>query len=85
MTAAASQREVGVQEAKTHLSRLLQRVEAGERVVITRRGTPVAVLAAAPTEGPIELGWLRGQIKIDDDFDAPLADEHLWYREDVAG
>lgn len=36
--------EVGAFEAKTHLSELLQRVKAGDRVVITRRGVPVAVL-----------------------------------------
>ena len=36
--------EVGAFEAKTHLSRLLERVSRGERVTITRRGVPVAVL-----------------------------------------
>ncbi len=39
---------VGVHEAKTQLSDLLRRVEAGETVVITRRGMPVAELRAAP-------------------------------------
>jgi prevent-host-death family protein len=38
--------EVGAFEAKTHLSRLLERVEQGDRVVITRRGVPVAVLVS---------------------------------------
>jgi prevent-host-death family protein len=38
--------EVGAFEAKTHLSRLLDRVQAGDRVVITHRGRPVAVLVA---------------------------------------
>jgi prevent-host-death family protein len=37
--------EVGAYEAKTHLSELLERVSKGERIVITRHGTPVAVLA----------------------------------------
>jgi prevent-host-death family protein len=36
--------EVGAFEAKTHLSRLLEKVRRGERVTITRRGVPVAVL-----------------------------------------
>ena len=36
--------EVNIHEAKTHLSRLIERVMAGERVVIAKRGTPVAVL-----------------------------------------
>ena len=35
---------VGAYEAKTHLSRLLERVGKGERIVITKHGTPVAVL-----------------------------------------
>ncbi len=38
--------EVGAFEAKTHLSQLLDRVGRGERIVITRRGRPVAVLQA---------------------------------------
>lgn len=42
--------EVGVFEAKTHLSALLERVERGERVTITRRGTPVAVLVPPEAE-----------------------------------
>jgi len=37
--------EVGAYEAKTHLSELLDRVSKGERIVITKHGTPVAVLA----------------------------------------
>ncbi len=36
--------EVGAFEAKTHLSELLERVSRGDRVVITRRGVPVAVM-----------------------------------------
>lgn len=40
--------EVGAYEAKTHLSHLLDRVEGGERIVITRRGRPVAHLVPLP-------------------------------------
>jgi prevent-host-death family protein len=43
-------REIGAFEAKTHLSALLDAVEAGEEIVITRRGRPVARLA--PAQGP---------------------------------
>ena len=39
-------------EAKTHLSRLLDKVEAGERVTITRRGKPVAQLVPTDTAQP---------------------------------
>ena len=39
--------EVGAYEAKTHLSRLLERVASGERITITRHGVPVARLVPA--------------------------------------
>jgi prevent-host-death family protein len=40
--------EVGAYEAKTHLAELLDRVERGERIVITRHGRPVAHLVPVP-------------------------------------
>jgi prevent-host-death family protein len=43
-------KEVGVYEAKTHLARLLEEVERGETITITRHGKPVARLV--PVEGP---------------------------------
>ncbi|MGH3073323.1 MAG: type II toxin-antitoxin system Phd/YefM family antitoxin [Gaiellales bacterium] len=64
---------VNVHEAKTHLSRLLLRVELGERIVIARSGKPVAVLSPvdhAVTPRPRGLG--RGRIVIRPDFDEPL-------------
>lgn len=39
---------VGAYEAKTHLPKLLERVEAGETITITRHGRPIAVLTALP-------------------------------------
>jgi prevent-host-death family protein len=63
---------VGVHEAKTHLSRLLERVRAGEEIIIERRGEPVARLVAIGGDGPVELGGARGQVVVHDDFDAPL-------------
>lgn len=44
--------EIGAFQAKTHLAQLLTRVEKGDRVVITRRGKPVAMLV--PPEAPAE-------------------------------
>jgi prevent-host-death family protein len=44
----AEQREVGVYEAKTHLARLLDEVEQGESITITRHGKPVARLVPMP-------------------------------------
>ena len=52
--------EVGAFEAKTHLSRLLERVERGDRVVITRRGVPVAVLVSP---GEIDRGHVGDVVK----------------------
>lgn len=40
--------EIGVYEAKTHLAKLLERVEKGERFIITRHGRPVAELRPVP-------------------------------------
>lgn len=64
---------VNVHEAKTHLSRLLNRVAAGEEIVIAKAGKPIARLVPAfqpPEARP--LGAQRGRIEIADDFDAPL-------------
>ncbi len=67
---------VGVHEAKTHLSRLLERVEAGEEVVITRRGAAVArLIAAHPARR--RFGTDRGRFTVPDDFDAPLPEDVL--------
>ena len=70
--------EVNVHEAKTHLSRLLRRVAAGEEITISRAGTPVAKMTAvAPAHAERPLGALEGQIYIAEDFDAPLPDDLL--------
>lgn len=64
-----------VHRAKTHLSRLLRKAEAGEEVVITRHGSPVARLA--PVYGSRRVfGRDRGRYEVPEDFDAPL-DESL--------
>jgi prevent-host-death family protein len=62
-----------VHEAKTHLSRLLERVAAGEEIVIAKAGKPVARLATLkPQRQPRRPGSLAGKIWIADDFDRPL-------------
>lgn len=61
---------VNVHEAKTHLSRLLARVEAGESIVIARAGRPIAVLA--PVDGPRQRRPGNEKIVIGPDFDDPL-------------
>ncbi len=67
---------VGVHEAKTHLSRLLNRVALGEEVVITHRGEPVARLVPIPPTRR-RLGMDRGRVHIAENFDAPLPDDLL--------
>jgi len=65
--------EVNVHEAKTHLSRILERVTEGEEVIIMRSNIPIARLVpiqSAPKRR--ELGWARGEFTVPDDFDAPL-------------
>lgn len=65
-------------EAKTHLSRLLEDVAAGEEVVITRRGEAVASLVPARQPAAARrLGIDRGRFTVPEDFDAPLADDLL--------
>jgi prevent-host-death family protein len=70
-------KSVGVHEAKTHLSRLLEDVAAGEEVVITRRGEAVASLVAVRRSAARQFGTDRGRFVVPDDFDAPLPDELL--------
>ena len=64
---------VNVHEAKTHLSRLLERVERGDEIVIARAGKPVARLVPMePVERHRPIGKYKGQIWMSDDFDEPL-------------
>ena len=67
---------VGVHEAKTHLSRLLQSVAEGDEVEITNRGQVMARLVPPEREKPV-FGTDRGRIWVADDFDAPLPEEIL--------
>jgi prevent-host-death family protein len=70
--------EVNVYPAKTHLSRLIDMVNAGEEVVITRQGRPIPRLVAAQPAKPRKPGLLERQgYWIADDFDAPLPDDLL--------
>lgn len=60
-----------IQEAKAHLSKLIERVEAGEQIVIGKAGKPVAMLVPyVKRSNPLAvLGVWRGKGKIHDDFD----------------
>ncbi len=70
--------QVNIYEAKTHLSKLIDRAAAGHDVVIGRAGKPVARLTRL--EEPkkrLQFGILKGKVRIAPDFDAPLSDEIL--------
>ena len=69
---------VNVHEAKTHLSRLLERVAAGEEILISKAGKPMAKLTpiSKPQNNRVP-GLDKGMIQIPDDFDAPLPDDLL--------
>ena len=67
---------VSVHEAKTHLSRLLQQIAAGEDVIITRSGQPVARLVPIEETRPV-FGVDEGRFVVPDDFDDPLDEELL--------
>ncbi len=68
---------VNVHQAKTQLSRLLAQVEAGEEVIIARRGQPVARLVRCQLRGKRRFGAMKGQIVVDDSILEPLPEDEL--------
>jgi prevent-host-death family protein len=64
--------QVNVHDAKTHLSRLLERVEQGEEIIVARAGKPVAKLVPIKAPGKRPIGRDKGKIWMSDDFDEPL-------------
>ena len=73
---------VNMHEAKTRLSELVRLVEAGEKVVLARNGTPVAELVRAAAPKKRQGGQWKGKAWISPDFDAPMPElEKLFYGE----
>jgi prevent-host-death family protein len=75
--------EVNIHEAKTHLSRLLERVALGEEVIIAKAGKPVAKLVPLNTKPKKRiLGSAKGEFVVPDDFNDPLPKEieDLFYK-----
>jgi prevent-host-death family protein len=67
---------VNIHEAKTHLSRLIERVQAGEEIVIAKAGRPAARLV--PIEGagkPVKIGGLKSRVPVPDDFNTMFEKE----------
>ena len=69
---------VNIHEAKTHLSRLLQRAMAGEEIIIAKAGKPVARLTLLTSTSQRRVpGIDAGKVVISSDFDAPLDEFEL--------
>jgi prevent-host-death family protein len=69
-------KSVNIHEAKTHLSRLVERVQAGEEIVIAKAGRPAARLV--PLEGarkPVKVGGLKSRSPVPDDFNTMFEQE----------
>lgn len=66
-----------IHEAKTHLSRLIERAEAGETIIIAKAGVPKVRLSLVPSRTAPLPGRFAGEIHLSEDFDAPLPADEL--------
>ncbi|GHU37967.1 antitoxin [Betaproteobacteria bacterium] len=69
-----------IHEAKTHLSKLVEHAALGESFIIAKAGKPMVKVMALDTPEPAQkkrIGFLKGQVKVPDDFDTMCADEIL--------
>jgi len=70
--------QINIHEAKTHFSKLIQRAESGEEIIIAKAGKPVVKLVAINPLAPYRLsGSAKGEIFVAEDFNAPLSDDIL--------
>ncbi|MDR1967876.1 MAG: type II toxin-antitoxin system prevent-host-death family antitoxin [Burkholderiaceae bacterium] len=63
---------INIHEAKTHLSRIVERASRGEPLVIAKAGKPMVKVVPLDTPEPLplkRLGFLAGQVRVPDDFD----------------
>ena len=67
---------INIYEAKTHFSRLVDRVASGEEIVIARAGKPVVRLVPIESAGPRQPGLLKG-VDIPDELLGPLSGDEL--------
>jgi len=64
---------INIHEAKTHFSRLIDRIAQGEEIIIAKAGKPVARLVGyQQDQAPRRGGQWKGLVRIGDDFDEPL-------------
>ena len=66
---------INIYQAKAQFSKLIELVQAGEKVIISKNNKPVAMLEPIPSAGKKRtLGTAKGQISMTPDFNAPLDD-----------
>lgn len=69
---------VNMHEAKTHFSKLIERVRRGEEIIVAKAGKPVAKLLPIAQGAQVRVpGSARGKLTMADDFEAPLPDDIL--------
>ena len=68
---------VNIHQAKTHLSKLIERVRLGEEIIIAKAGEPVARLVPEKRRKPRRPGSAKGKFVIHDEFYQPLPDDLL--------
>ena len=81
--------QVNIHEAKTHLSKLVERAAKGESIIIAKAGKPQARLVPVETRGETakrRIGFLEGKYVVPDDIKTPFAEEieRMFYGEDDA-
>lgn len=70
--------QFNIHDAKTNLSRIIDRVEHGEEIVISRAGTPVAKVVPLPRKPRrVGRGSLKGKIVLADDWDSPEVNDAI--------
>jgi antitoxin (DNA-binding transcriptional repressor) of toxin-antitoxin stability system len=71
--------KLNIHEAKTHLSRYLKRLEAGETILLCRHNVPIAEIRPLPQQRktPRPLGTAKGRVKVPSEFFEPLPEEIL--------
>jgi prevent-host-death family protein len=70
--------QFNIHDAKTNLSRIIDRVEHGEEIIISRAGTPVAkVVPIAPRARRTRRGSLAGRLVLAEDWDSPEVNDEI--------
>ncbi len=67
---------INIHEAKTHLSRFIEKAAVGEEIIIAKAGKPIAKLVPLHSlPSPRNLGMFKGQLNVPEDFDAALSED----------